>query len=163
MMHTPTPPQSFRNAIEELVLAEAELQIQNLPTALREQICLADVAAYALNRLPPLYATSEKGWRFQQLKANRDADQKVVIAVRQALAAVRRDPLRNDAEPLPTTYGGIKQELALRELQEILQRDDLNWQNLAAAFEQRLVETTKGQMAWRKRSAQTWDNHQYLR
>ena len=61
--------QSCKNAIEELVIAEIDLQISHLPQYRRDQINLSEVAAYALNRLPPMYATSKLGWLRQRKKA----------------------------------------------------------------------------------------------
>ena len=51
--------------------------------------------AYALNRLPALYATSEEGWHRQQLRAKQQLKEQIVTAVRQGLAAVQKDPLKS--------------------------------------------------------------------
>ena len=51
--------QSCKNAVEELVIGEIEAQIAHLPVYRRAQLNLSEIAAYALNRLPPMYATSK--------------------------------------------------------------------------------------------------------
>ncbi|MEB3829476.1 late competence development ComFB family protein [Phormidium sp. CCY1219] len=93
------PPNSiplYRNAIEPLVVEEARRQIRQLPPrllmSLNPQQLIAQVVAYALNRLPALYATSDRGWKFQQQQAEKLQPQ-IEKAVRQGLAAVQRDPL----------------------------------------------------------------------
>ncbi len=98
----------YRNALEPLVLEESQRQLQKLPAkmlgSLKPAQVLAQVVAYALNRLPALYATSDRGWQFQQQQAQKLRPQ-IVMAVRQGFAAVQRDPLTpvwNDApEPEP--------------------------------------------------------------
>ncbi|MBD2100124.1 late competence development ComFB family protein [Leptolyngbya sp. FACHB-261] len=148
--------------MEELVLEEVDRQMQRLPVAMREYVSPAEVAAYALNRLPPLYATSQKGWRAQRLRAKNEASSQVVTAVRQAMVAVQRDPLRVSA-PLPINLEGMQQEMALNELREILQQDDISWNNLAEIIEQTLVKTARGQISWHKRGSslpnQSYDWH----
>ncbi len=87
----------YRNAMEQLVAAEARRQVRSLPPKLIASINVEQVieqaTAYALNRLPGLYATSERGWNFQQQKAKEKYGIEIVAAVRQGLAAVQRDPL----------------------------------------------------------------------
>ena len=73
--------QSCKNAIEELVIAEIDLQISHLPQYRRDQISLSEVAAYALNRLPPMYATSKLGWLRQRKKATTEMRSQPVQAV----------------------------------------------------------------------------------
>ncbi|MFB2877031.1 late competence development ComFB family protein [Floridanema aerugineum] len=59
----------YHNAMELLVIEEIEQQLQNLPQHLTESINNNDAIAYALNRLPPLYATSLEGYFWQQKRA----------------------------------------------------------------------------------------------
>ena len=84
----------YRNAIEPLVAQELEQQLQRLPKQILQYINPAQVMAYALNRLPALYATSEEGWHRQQLRAKQQLKEQIATAVRQGLAAVQKDPLK---------------------------------------------------------------------
>ncbi|MFB2896593.1 late competence development ComFB family protein [Aerosakkonemataceae cyanobacterium BLCC-F50] len=59
----------YRNAMELLAIEEIEQQLQNLPKNLAESINRNEAIAYALNRLPPLYATSLEGYFWQQKRA----------------------------------------------------------------------------------------------
>ncbi|WP_226592983.1 late competence development ComFB family protein [Microseira wollei] len=84
----------YLNALEPLVVQEVERQLQNLPPALVAYINPAQAIAYALNRLPPLYATSEEGWNRQQQKAKTQLAQQIESAVKSGLNAVLQNPLK---------------------------------------------------------------------
>ncbi len=84
----------YRNAIEPLVAEELEQQLHRLPKQIVRYLNPAQVMAYALNRLPALYATSEEGWHRQQQHAKQQLKEQIVTAVRQGLAAVQKDPLK---------------------------------------------------------------------
>lgn len=84
----------YRNAIEPIVIQEVEQQLQKLSPNILQYINSAQIIAYALNRLPALYATSKEGWNAQQLRAQKQMKEEIYIAVRQGLAAVQRDPLK---------------------------------------------------------------------
>jgi hypothetical protein len=47
--------------MEELVLTEAISRVAEIEATSDSTLDLGDIAAYALNRLPPLYATTKKG------------------------------------------------------------------------------------------------------
>jgi len=67
----------YKNAMEPLAIEEIERQMQQLPQQVANSINKADAIAYALNRLPPLYATTEEGWEWQQERA-REAQQHLI-------------------------------------------------------------------------------------
>ena len=129
--------QSCKNTIEELVIAEIDLQISHLPQYRRDQINLSEVAAYALNRLPPMYATSKLGWLRQRKKAATEMRSQIESAVRRALVSVKPDALR-DVRPLPS------QEVAsharsLAALQQILGAENASWKDIPTALENALI------------------------
>ena len=111
----------YRNALEPLVTEEVERQLQNLPPKLLKYINPVLVTAYALNRLPALYATSVEGWQRQQQRAIKELQSKITSSVRQGLAAVQRDPLKV-ATPLNLsgTMEVNKEQVTEQELQTIL-------------------------------------------
>jgi hypothetical protein len=84
----------YYNAIEPMVVEEVERQLNKLSPKMLKYVDPAQVIAYALNRLPALYATSEEGWHWQQVRAKTKLKQQITIAVRQALIAVQSDPLK---------------------------------------------------------------------
>jgi hypothetical protein len=86
---TPLP---YRNVLEPLVAEEVQRQLETLPSRLVAYINSAEVIAYALNRLPALYATSEEGWNRQQQKAKTQLEQQIILAVKWGLNAVFQNP-----------------------------------------------------------------------
>jgi hypothetical protein len=84
---------TYCNVMELLVAQEVHRQLQQLPPKLVNYVNPAQAIAYALNRLPALYATSPRGWYLQQQRAKAKLSPQIVVAVGQALAAVQQDPL----------------------------------------------------------------------
>lgn len=159
-------PLTFRNVMESLVAEEIDRQFQQLPPRLARYLSKEEVAAFALNRLPALYATSEKGWRQQGIRGRRDYNAQITTAVRQALAAVQRDPLRMET-PLPTAED-MEAQVALRKLKTLLKTEDISWTTLADVVEQTLIKTARGEITWQKRdtsqsSGQAWGSAFYRR
>ncbi|MGB7444653.1 MAG: late competence development ComFB family protein [Coleofasciculaceae cyanobacterium] len=86
---------TYQNVMEWLVAREIEQQHLQLPPEVAISVNTTEVAAYALNRLPPLYASSEEGWRYQQIRGKLKFSKLIMTVVRQAFAAVQRDKSRN--------------------------------------------------------------------
>ena len=120
------PTRAYTNVMELLVAEEVDKQFAQLPQRVMKYVKRLEVETYALNRLPSLYASSEKGWQYQYDKAKRDFNQKVSHAVRQAFAAVQVDPIRL-SKPLPLS-GDAESQIALQTLREMLQQPDLSWE-----------------------------------
>lgn len=124
--------QSHKNAMETLVAEEVKQQLRNYPPQLIAYINTVEVETYALNRLPPLYASCEEGWQKQKQKAEAEYRSEVKKVVRQAFAAVQRDPIRFSTPlALENEKEYTQTREALRILQELLQPDDPSWQSLA--------------------------------
>lgn len=125
-----------QNIMEILVSREVQKQLRQLPPNLAGYIDPVEVATFALNRLPPLYASSTQGKQAQQKKAEQQLKNQITIAVRQAIAAVQRDPIRHSdpiaSEQSPEYIVAIE---ALKQLELFLHRrnlteDELTWDNL---------------------------------
>lgn len=80
----------YRNAMEPLAIEEIERQMQQLPMQVANSIDKADAIAYALNRLPPLYATTEEGWTWQQERARETLQHLICKAASWGLRAAQR-------------------------------------------------------------------------
>jgi hypothetical protein len=88
------PRKQFINVMEELAIAETIAQITAISQ--REgcaneidsdvQLDVGDIAAYALNRLPPLYATTEEGANYQRDRAQSELQDLIVQQVESAIA-----------------------------------------------------------------------------
>ena len=66
------PHKQFINVMEELVVTEVITQVADLQMTKQPDLDISDIAAYALNRLPPLYATSEEGATYQRDRAQKE-------------------------------------------------------------------------------------------
>jgi hypothetical protein len=86
-------PSSCANLMEILVKEAIFQEFKKLPLNLSQVLCPGEVAAYALNRLPSLYVSSEEGQFYQRQKAEEMRD-KIQLVVKQSIAAIMRDPLR---------------------------------------------------------------------
>lgn len=82
------PRKQFINVMEELVLSEAIARVAEIEATSDRALDVGDIAAYALNRLPPLYATTEEGASFQRGKAKEELDE---LISKQVNAAISRN------------------------------------------------------------------------
>jgi hypothetical protein len=120
--------QTNRNAMEVLIGEEIEQQLIVYPKKLANYINKLEVAAYALNRLPPLYASSEEGFEKQKKRGRKEFAEQITIAVRQGLAAVQRDPIRTSTPLLSDEDYEYKElKLALQELADLVPQRDITW------------------------------------
>jgi hypothetical protein len=55
--------------MEELVLTEVIAKVAEIEATSESSLEVGDITAYALNRLPPLYATTEEGANYQRQRA----------------------------------------------------------------------------------------------
>ncbi|MGF1568948.1 MAG: late competence development ComFB family protein [Nodosilinea sp.] len=122
------PKRSYVNVMERIVAEEVAKQMQGMPPRVLKYLTVAEVETYALNRLPGLYASSEKGWQHQYEKARRELHNQVKSAVRQAFAAVQVDPIRA-SEPLHFNDDESARG-ALESLREMLKQPDLSWDGI---------------------------------
>ena len=153
------PIQVYRNAMEPFVIEEVEQQLKQLPPRIAQYVNQTDAIAYALNRLPPLYATSERGWQQLTTKATRQMRTQIQAAVRQALIAVQRDPIRSSI-PLKLDENRDA-NTALQGLRELLRSNDLSWQNVVDTVEQMLIQTARGEITWRKRGSTVVEGYEW--
>lgn len=133
---------AFTNALEKLVIANVEQQMIQIGSVLVRPIRIEDAAAYALNRLPAMYATSAVGLQHQQQKAATELADNISSTVIQALLTLGKAPTRM-VGPLPMNKFDLEEEQALLELKPILQRDEITWRNVATLLEEAL-ELAKG-------------------
>lgn len=116
---------AYINVMESVVAQRVEQQLQHLPDKIRRYIRLEEVVTHALNRLPALYASSERGWNFQLQCAECDMDHDISEAVRQALLAVQVDPIRL-SQPLHVGQSRAA-EAVLHRLRSLFQDPTLDW------------------------------------
>lgn len=76
----------FCNVMEELVLGEALMRIAEIDVISDRFLDVGDITAYALNRLPPLYATTEEGANYQRQRAREELQALIRQRVSEAIA-----------------------------------------------------------------------------
>jgi len=101
------PRKQFINVMEELVLTEAIARVAEIEAQNECTIDLGDVAAYALNRLPPLYATTEEGATYQREKARHELADLIAGQVEEAIAMnINRPDFFPDRQNIQRANGG---------------------------------------------------------
>lgn len=135
----------FANVLEEIVIREIYQQIEDLKPELQTQIKIAEVTAYALNRLPPLFATSINGWKHQYDYALNELNINIEQLVRRGFQVVLAgDPL-HDFTPLPK-HLFVNSAGVLYELSQILGRKYLRWRDIPLIVQELVHMSAENQM-----------------
>lgn len=102
----------FINVMEELVLSKTLTLVAEVEMTSNQPFDVGDIAAYALNRLPPLYATTEEGANYQKQRAKNELqgliDQQVRDAINHHMAS-DRDLADRQALATNTSNGVVNQ------------------------------------------------------
>ncbi|MGF1478580.1 MAG: late competence development ComFB family protein [Cyanophyceae cyanobacterium] len=134
--------QVYSNVMELLVDEEIAKQRPNYSRSLAQYFNPVEVATYALNRLPPLYASSKEGLERQKRRGRQKFGGDIRNAVRQGFAAIQRDPLRRST-PLtpekPEPGCDPPEATAMLELAERLSSQDYFW-SIKVSMLQQLIE-----------------------
>ncbi|MGK7898240.1 MAG: late competence development ComFB family protein [Xenococcus sp. (in: cyanobacteria)] len=80
------PRKQFINVMEELVLSDAITRVAEIQQTSDMSLDVGDIAAYALNRLPPLYATTEEGANYQRQRAREELQELIKSQVEEAIS-----------------------------------------------------------------------------
>ncbi|GBF81441.1 late competence development ComFB family protein [Aphanothece sacrum] len=97
------PRKQFINVMEELVLSEAISSIKEIAAQQQGELDVGDIAAYALNRLPPLYATTEEGADYQRQRAKEDLQTLITKQVKEGIQRYIDRPTVPGRNPLEQT------------------------------------------------------------
>jgi len=119
---------SCRNTLEELVIEEAEAQYKRLGADVQKRVDLSEVIAYTLNRLPPMYATTQRGWAQQRKKASQELGDAIAKTVRKGFLSTQSDTLRQ-TDPIPA-HELISQARSLFKLRKLFNKDHLTWKDI---------------------------------
>ncbi len=161
-----------RNVMEVLVADEIERQIVRIPSNVKKFINPIEVATYALNRLPALYASSQQGFNKQKIKGRAEYSVNITQQVRKGFAAVQQDLLRSSTPLTSDTERNVDRDLqearaALQELADYLPKKDLTWKNIVKLVKPLLAEMQEQDEAEanarkvRSRSTNMWNNSVY--
>ncbi len=132
-----------KNVMEDLVAEEIQRQLKRYPNNIVKFINRVEVATYALNRLPPLYASSHKGLNKQKIKGKSELQFKITQVVKEAICRIQQDLLR-DSSPLTMELDQVSQKLqeaekALQELGAFLPYKETSWKNLVKTVKPILI------------------------
>lgn len=160
-----------RNVMEVLVTDEINRQIVRLPNNIRKFINTIEVATYALNRLPALYASSQQGFNKQKLKGRSEHSVKITQEVRKGFAAVQQDLLRSSTPLMAENEAEIDKSIAeakaaLQELADYLPEKDLTWKNIVKLVKPLLAELKQDEAEVnarkvRSKSSELWEDSIY--
>ena len=158
-----------RNVMEVLVSEEINRQIGRLPSNIKKFINPIEVATYALNRLPALYASSQQGFNKQKLKGRSEHSVQITQQVRKGFAAIQKDLLRSSTPLVAEIERDINEDIkeakeALQELAEYLPEKDLSWKNIVKLVKPLLAELQEQDQAEinakkvRSKSSMMWED-----
>lgn len=123
------PRKQFINVMEELVLTEAIARVAEIEVTSGHALDIGDIAAYALNRLPPLYATTEEGANYQRQRAREELYELIAEQVDQAIA---RNLDRPNFFPERQAIGKNTGDEVLRQVSTLLQAYAPNFEQKTA-------------------------------
>lgn len=126
------PRKQFINVMEELVLTEAIARVAEIEAKSDRVLDVGDIAAYALNRLPPLYATTEEGAKYQRQRAKEELHD---LITQQVSAALARNLDRPD-------FGSERQAIGKSSGGDVLKQVSSLLQVYAPSFEPKSVRNT---------------------
>ncbi|MGB3200428.1 MAG: late competence development ComFB family protein [Nodosilinea sp.] len=153
----PRPPQLSDNLTEQLVQAEIDRQFMALSDKVRPFLRRADIMSYSLNRLPALYATTNRGRQKQVEQAYDVLYPQMEAVVRQAIAAVLHDPLRTGHDSWQPKEQE-KAEQILLELSDLLQIE-CGWDDLVKVVRHRLLQAARGEFYIDSVEFMDWEQH----
>jgi hypothetical protein len=116
--------------MEELVISEVIRRLAEVDSNNDKSLDVGDVAAYALNRLPPLYATTEEGADYQRQRAQEELQD---IIFQQVQEAINRYLDRPEFFPGRNAFGKKTRDDILNEMNTLLK-------SYAPTYEQDLTE-----------------------
>lgn len=140
----------YENVMELLVQEEIEKQLKSYPKQIKLSLNKVEIEAYALNRLPALYASSEKGKEMQKQLGQQKYQKQISLAVRRSLAMIEQNPCTKSRSLISVSEIETKYQEAqktLQKLQQLLAQNqllenlstELTWDNLVSRVKQALI------------------------
>ncbi len=133
---------TYINAMEILVEEEVDRRIGQLSELHRTYLNRMELIAYALNHLPALYATGEKGLEYQLMLGRTQHAPKIQQAVQQSIAAVLRDPILNYTPLKFQAPAGMRE--VLKRIQALLHNETVDWETLPDILEALVRDIPRG-------------------
>jgi hypothetical protein len=112
------PRKQFINVMEELVLTEVIVRVEEIKATSKISLDVGDITAYALNHLPPLYATTEEGANYQRQRAKTELQELISQQVGESIARYLDKP---EFFPEGQALGKTTRNELLRQVSTLLQ------------------------------------------
>jgi hypothetical protein len=120
-----TPRKQFINVMEELVISETIAKIAEIETTSDQTLDVGDIAAYALNRLMPLYATTEEGANYQRERAKQELHELITQQVEAGISRYLDRPEFFPERQVLSKKTGIDM---LKQVSSLLQSHAINYE-----------------------------------
>ncbi|MFN5856365.1 MAG: late competence development ComFB family protein [Pseudanabaenaceae cyanobacterium] len=143
------------HALERLVIRLAQSHAARLyPPAELQGLRLEDVVANVLNRLPPMYATTNRGIRHWRQYAQLHIGSEIMVFIDEAIKQCYEQS--KSQQPL-VLFTRLRQERhhALTEVSHLLKGTDVRWQNVVSVVDETLKQSKAGQVCWQKKEEDT--------
>jgi len=134
---------TYCNVMEPIAAAEVERKIRSLPADIAGNIDKNDVLVRTLNRLSPLYATTEQGWKWHQKKARESLGTEIDRAIDKAIQKSLNFST-NLTAPMSNKNAA---EVALGEIEALLGCKDLSWCDVVSVISETLEKTASGKIS----------------
>jgi hypothetical protein len=131
------PMGTYKNVMELLTEEAVEQHLKRLSPQVAAYMKPDELVAYALNQLPCLYATTERGLEYQLRKGRSQYKSQINQAVRRAIAAVQQDPIRRHPPLAPSDRQAHQ---VLQKIRTLFQDETLNWDAVSQRVEQMLAQ-----------------------
>jgi hypothetical protein len=143
------------HALERLVIRLAQSHAGRLfPPAELANLRLEDVVAEVLNRVQPMYATTNRGIRHWRQYAQLNLGSELLVFIDEALRKI----YEQSKQPQPLLlFNRVRQERhnSLAEVSQLLMGQDVRWQNVVTAVDQSLKQSKGGKICWQKKEEDT--------
>jgi hypothetical protein len=140
------------HALHRLVVRMGQKRATTIPPDELYALRLEDIVAIALNRLPPLYATTADGLSFLRHQAKLTIGSEVSTIMGEAIQESRRAIFVHQP---PLMFHRLRQEReqALQAVSSLLFDQDIRWQNVTTVAATFLYRAQRGAVCWRRSKA----------
>ncbi|NJK34182.1 MAG: late competence development ComFB family protein [Oscillatoriales cyanobacterium SM2_2_1] len=140
------------HALHRLVVRIGQKRAVSIPPDELYALRLEDIVAIALNRLPPLYATTAEGLKFLRHQAKLTIGSEVSAIMGEAIQEARRAIFVHQP---PLIFYRLRQEReqALQAVSTLLFDQEIRWQNVTSVAATFLYRAQRGAVCWRRSKA----------
>jgi len=128
---------SFANTIEFPLISLAYQLVEKLSLGMKKLANPEEVAAFVLNQLPPMYASSDRDFKLLNQKAKLEIGQEILKRLQKGIFVVSQAPAYMTS-PILFNRFQIEQNDAITNLKQILRRRDITWNNVPSVVQDEL-------------------------